>query len=61
MVNFLFPKELEGFALDTMANGLVEEAASCSGWLGLWRRAVGMVVIKEIRKVVLVALPPRMK
>ena len=43
-----------------MADGLAEEAASCSqGLLGLWRQAVGMVVIKEIRKVVLVA--PGMK
>ena len=68
LINYSFqaletiPEELGEFNLDSMVDGLAEEAASRSqGLLGLWRRAVGMVAITEIRKVVLVTRPPELK
>ena len=68
LINYAFqaletiPEELGEFNLDSMVDGLAEEAASRSqGLLGLWRRAVGMVAITEIRKVVLVTRPPELK
>ena len=48
--------------LDIVEDGLAAEAASRSqGWRGLWRRAVGMVAIMEIRKVVVVTRLPKAK
>ena len=48
--------------LDIVEDGLAAEAASRSqGWRGLWRRAVGMVAIMEIRKVVVVTRLPGVK